>query len=504
MPQIDITLHSSTGLVADFDVVHTLEIEDDPLGEGGFGAVYRCVTVNGQPVIPAQVVKLLRDNGQGSAVYGLNTIERLQERLRIEHQQLQENGKELLLEYPALVGVPQFSFQGIWKGQAVSGYAANDLRELGFEEFKDILEDEPVGAIERYQRIPIDQKLLLAYQLASAFRLLRRNLYIHADFKAGALFVNLTTTQCAIIDFDSGAVLDKETDRPTTFGEMQDWLAPEIIQQLANPANQGRSIQVDFASDMWSVGVGIYYLLLTVHPLYFLTEISGRTMSAYLKDYTWPAVESNFDYFNTNHEQTYPLVQAFYEAKIPPLIKDKFAALISRGFYNRMQRPSYEQWQSVFLAVQQPPDIKYFAVTPPVVVKGQYVTLTWTVQSATLVLLNGEPQSASGSLKLPVEQARHYHLEATNAFGMSEATTPWVHVVEVPEIKLAIPSPSLSISMKPSAVLTRMPTIQLSTPFDYDRLIDLNGEALPQLPTASSVHRSLRSRLQMWLKSMTK
>jgi serine/threonine protein kinase len=502
MLQIDITLHQSTGLVPEFEVLQFLQIDEKPLGEGGFGAVYRCRLVNGQAIRPAQVIKLFRDNGQGSAQKGLSTIERLQERLRMEHAQLQKEGKDLLTEYPALAGAPQVSFQGIMQGQPVSGYAANNLHELGFLEFKDILEDEPAGTLERYQRISADQKLLLAYQLASAFGLLRRNLYVHADFKAGALFVNPITLQCAIIDYDSGAVLHRESDRPTTFGEMQDWLAPEIIRQLADSGNQGRTIQVDFASDAWSVGVGIFYLLHTVHPLYFLKEISERSLRTYLQQYTWPAAETSFSYFDQAHANTYPLIRAYYET-LPELIRDKFGALINRGYTEKQRRPSYEQWQAVLRAAQQPPEVEYFAVSPPVIVKGQAVTLTWAVQSATKVLVNQQEQASTGSFKLTVERAQEFQLEASNAFGVSQASTTPVHVVAVPEIKLAVPSPNFTINVTPSAVLTRLPTIELGVPFDYDNLIDLHGESLPQLPNGAPVHRTLRLRLRSWIHSLT-
>jgi serine/threonine protein kinase len=503
MLQINVTLYHSTGLIPAFEEIQSLEIGDNPIGEGGFGMVYRCQSVNRKPVHPAQVIKLFRDNGQGSALKGLGTIERLQERLRDEQAQLQKEEKSLLTEYPALAGVPQFSFQGVMDGQLVSGYAANDLRELGFLDFKDILEDEPGGILEQYQRISADHKLVLAYQLAAAFRLLRRNLYVHADFKAGALFVNLATVQCAVIDFDSGAVLRNETDRPTTFGEMQDWLAPEIIRQLANPANQGRTIQVDFASDTWSVGVGIFYLLHTVHPLYFLKEVSERSLQTYLQQYTWPAVEIGFTYFDTDHASSYPQVRAYYES-LPPLIKDKFSSLLNKGFKEKHLRPSYEQWQAVLRAAQQPPEVEYFEVTPPAIVKGQSVTLTWAVQAATQVLINQELQAATGSLKLVVDKAQEFQLAASNIFGTSEAVTRRVHVVEVPEVRLSVPSPAFSINIQHRSVLTRLPTIQLAVPFDYDRLIDLHDEALPQLPTTSQLPRTLRQRLREWLINRTK
>ena len=496
MGQISISNGQTTGLNGQLAAVQTLDIDDKPLGEGGFGAVYRCRAVDGLPLAIPQVVKLFRDNGYGSAAKGINTIQRLQARLSDENAKQQTNGSDLITAYPALLGAPQFSFEGLYQGRSVSGYCANNLKELGFEEFKDILDDQPAGLLLSYQRLPADRKLLLAYQLASAFRLLREKLYIHADFKAGALFVNLTTTQCAIIDYDSGAVLDNEHDRPSTFGEMQDWLAPEIMRQLADPANQGRRIQVDFYSDMWSVAVGIYYLLTTVHPLFFLTEISSRSVQAYSANSQWPDASSATPYFNVAQAGVYAQVKSYYDTQIPPPIKDKLEAAINKGFSRPTMRPSYAQWQTVLGAIQVPPKVDYFAVTPQFTVKGQPVTLTWAVQSAAEVLIGQSVYPAAGSLKLMADQTGVYQLTATNAFGTTTEMTLPVQVVEVPEIKLLIPSPAFSISVSPSPLFTRLPTLNLAVPFDFDRLIGLQEESMPALPATQVVRRTLTSRLR--------
>ena len=496
MGQLSIISSQTTGLNSELAIVQTLDIDDQPLGEGGFGAVYRCRAINGQPLAVPQVVKLFRDNGYGSAVKGMNTIQRLQNRLSDENTKQQASGSDLVTAYPALLGAPQFSFEGTYQGRSVSGYCANNLKELGFEEFKDILDDQPGGLLTRYQQLSADRKLLLAFQLASGFRLLREKLYIHADFKAGALFVNLATTQCAIIDYDSGAVLDNEHDRPSTFGEMQDWLAPEIMRQLADPSNHGRRIQVDFYSDMWSVAVGIYYQLTTVHPLFFLTEISARAMQAYSTASKWPDASPTTPYFNAAYAGIYAQVRSYYDTQIPLPIKDKLESAINKGFSRPTMRPSYAQWQTVLGAIQVPPTVDYFAVTPQFTVKGQPVTLTWAVQSAAEVIIGHSVYPAAGSLKLVAEQTGVYQLTATNAFGTTTETTLPVQVVEVPEIKLLVPSPAFSISISPSPLFTRLPTINLAIPFDFDRLVGFQEDNLPTLPTTHIVRRTLAGRLR--------
>src|SRR6266446_1928585 len=134
MKSITIDSFLSTGLNPSLDRVRSIEIDDTPLGQGGFGIAFRMRGINNGPD-PPQVVKILLDNGHGIGRHGLGTIQELQRRLQIKNSELQAHGRTLISEFPALLGVPQLSFEGRLDGRAVCGYTANDLTASGMEDF---------------------------------------------------------------------------------------------------------------------------------------------------------------------------------------------------------------------------------------------------------------------------------------------------------------------------------------------------------------------------------
>src|SRR5665213_1175097 len=117
MKQISISTFASTGLEPSFLNVQTIELEDNPIGQGGFGEVYRAISVDGRGNT-GPVIKLLFDTGNNAAARGFATIQELQKRLRQKNEELLQASRRSLIEhYPALAGVPQFSFQGTLNGR---------------------------------------------------------------------------------------------------------------------------------------------------------------------------------------------------------------------------------------------------------------------------------------------------------------------------------------------------------------------------------------------------
>src|SRR4051812_24111145 len=92
----------SSGLYAAYNNVTALEIEDKPLGGGGFGQNYVCRTLNGVPPADPLVIKVLQDNGQGSAKHGSHTLQRLIARLQDLDTQRQKQGEPPLGTLAAL------------------------------------------------------------------------------------------------------------------------------------------------------------------------------------------------------------------------------------------------------------------------------------------------------------------------------------------------------------------------------------------------------------------
>ena len=371
MKTIRIDTSRTTGLDPDI-ATSTIEVEDTPIGQGGFGVAYRSERFDGRRVRP-QVVKLLKDNGTGVAQRGLDTIRGLQDRLRTENQRL---AGQLLPKYPALQGVPLLSFEGAMHGAPVFGYSAYDLVKSGFHEFAGILDDPPNKA-RAFLALAVQARMRIAAELVEAFELLKSNIqFIHADIKADALFVDTAGFHCAIIDFDSGALARNTNDRPTTFGTRQDWLAPEITSQLDQAGNTSRIIKVDLLSDVWSVNVAIHYLLFGIHPLFFLSEISPRSVDAYLKQYKWPAADPSFPYFRKEHETLYRRYMAYVARSVPAKIMEKLAHTVNLGFRDPNRRTLYGQWANVLKTLNQPA-IRSFKPDRTLVEDDRPVHLSW-------------------------------------------------------------------------------------------------------------------------------
>lgn len=130
----------SSGIYSEFASISSIEMEDKPFASGGFGKVYHCKNVNGKKTSIPQVVKIFIDVN-GSAIKGFRTIQNLQRQIEKKSNELKQNSKKFSDQFVGMLGCPQFSFEGEFNGEKVFGYSANNLKSLGFEEFKDILQD---------------------------------------------------------------------------------------------------------------------------------------------------------------------------------------------------------------------------------------------------------------------------------------------------------------------------------------------------------------------------
>ncbi len=406
----------STGLSAAFAKIQSIDVEDIPFGIGGFGEVYHCLQINGKQVAEKQVVKIFIDNGNGSAQKGFKTIQKLQLKLKAKQSLVRQNlNRDLINVYPALKGVPQFSFTGLFKGALVLGYSAHNLLSLGFIEFKDILEDKQLNR--DYQQLPLIDKMLIAYNLVSAFNILKDLLYIHADFKAEAVFINLKTRECAIIDFDSGAVIVNQADKPSTWGTRQDWLAPEINKQLAQFSNNQGSVKVDLWSDAWSVIIGVHYLLFLCHPFFYLSELSERSMSAYFNKFEWPNVDPKFSYFSNNHQHVYLKYKNFVLKVLPENIRDKLAHSINKGYALPSTRASYGALKTVLKTTQSPPLIELFETSGNYFDGVNPITIRWKTKRANNVSINNKTVKFNGIITVKPIMETIFSLTADNNFG---------------------------------------------------------------------------------------
>lgn len=433
MKTIQIISSLSTNLLPEFQYVQTIEIDNKPFAEGAFGEVYVCLKVNGQPPSVPQVIKLFKEDSQNKQDHNYNTIKKLQQKIDVKNQQLKQNsGKIITDSYPALKGLPQFSFEGNINGKLYRGFASTNLKKIGFEEFIDILDK----SYKEYQKISIDKKMLIAFHLASGFKLLQEIFFIHADLKPEAIFINTKSNECAIIDFDSGTITENKNDTPNTWGAPNDWVAPEIWEQLKQIGSGGlQQVKVNLLSDLWSVAVGIHYILTTTHPLFYLNELSPRVTKEYFKKYKWPEIAENEPFFNKKNRTQYIPVKNWLQNTLPNSIYKQLYNTVNFGYSNPIQRTTYNEWEKVLSFVQEAPIIAKFNSDRKQVLSGNEVILEWNVQNSTSLKIDGGIGIVKSNGKTKIKPSKNitYKLTAENAFGKKEQTLE-IEVLPQPKI----------------------------------------------------------------------
>jgi len=341
MKYIELDFKRSTQFHPFYDSVSRITIEDEPFAGGGFGRLYRCKGFDsGQPPI-TQVAKIFRESDEGRDEHSWDTISKMQARIMDKMSECKSQGKDFLTEYPALIALPQLVFSGTLEGKTVRGYIANDLESLNYQSFKKILEEENIADFEQRDRL---DKYRMCFHLAKAFRLFESINFIHADLSDDNIFISNDQPNCAIIDFDSGVVVENLKDNPSTWGKEQDWLAPEILFQKKYDNDL---IDINIYSDMWAVCVAIHYLLLYNSPYLFLNELSENALKKYTDKNNWPLMDFN----DPGYRKEY---QALHEWQIdtledlPKEIREQFKNTFTKGVFKKTVRTTYYSWELIF------------------------------------------------------------------------------------------------------------------------------------------------------------
>jgi len=417
----NISSFSST-ISSEFLNINFIEIEDKPFGEGGFGIVYHCKSINGKQTKIPQVIKIFIDHN-GSAARGLDTIKKLQEKIKGKVLELQQKGKLFLDIYPAMQGCPQFSFEGTLGNEKVIGYAANNLKFLGYDELGELMSESNLR--KKFFSIPLINRFKIAYEIVQTFELLEQFRYIHADFKEDAVFIDIKNYSSAIIDYESGSVIQNINDKPTTWGTPQDWLAPEITKQYADGLKKRKKasdpipVKVDLKSDRWSVAVCIHYLIFMLPPYYFFTENSERCLKELAKsNIAFPNFDKNYKYFDKSKTSILNnFYKKYYNTKLPKDLQTKISDFFSKGAHDFSKRITYAQWKYSLNVKQVVPKIIAFKANKKVVTDKNGVTLFWKVEEATSITLNNIDVTNLKKYTLQIKRETEIELIAKNAFS---------------------------------------------------------------------------------------
>ena len=349
MKQINITYAKGTGFDPFFDRIRSVTVDDAPFAGGGFGDIYHARSFNGgqQPRL-RQVIKVFKPSTIGKDEHSWKTIRRLQEKLIDEIALNAVNGQDFLNQYPALIAMPQFVFEGTLDGRKVRGYATNNLNELGYVSFDKVIDEDDSEYIDEFSEKDMEWRYTMAYHLVRGFNLLYKLHFLHADISSDNIFISMTQPTCAILDFDSGAIVETMDDNPSTFGKFQPWLAPEIGFQLKSGKSAGGNtlVAINSFTDAWSVANAILSILTTMQA-YYINDLSENSLRHYVSHYTWPRINTSDPIFNKENEEGYEFFVEYFEAMLPDELKREFVATFSKGVFTPSLRTSYNRWERI-------------------------------------------------------------------------------------------------------------------------------------------------------------
>lgn len=349
MKQINITSAKGTGFDPFFDRIRSITVDDAPFAGGGFGDIYHARGFNGgqQPRL-RQVIKVFKPSTIGKDEHSWTTISRLQEKLIDEIALNADSGQDFLEQYPALIAMPQFVFEGTLDGRKVRGYATNNLNELGFVSFDKVIDEDNSEYMDEFAEKDMEWRYTMAYHMVRGFNLLYKLHFLHADISSDNIFISMTQPTCAILDFDSGAIVETTDDNPSTFGKFQPWLAPEIGFQLKSgkSADGNTLVAINSFTDAWSVANAILSVLTTMQA-YYIKDLSENSLRHYVSHYTWPHINTKDPIFNKENEEGYEFFVEYFEAMLPDEVKREFVATFSKGVFTPSLRTSYNRWERI-------------------------------------------------------------------------------------------------------------------------------------------------------------
>jgi len=131
------------------------------------------------------------------------------------------------------------------------------------------------------QRLPMNCKYELAYQIVQGIDAIHQEGRVHADIAGPNVVIDKDQLRAYIIDIDGGGVVNSIP--PLVAGHPM-WMAPELA-KTQNPDD------ATLETDRWSLAVLLHYLLIGCHPFHFCSDV--KDYSVY--EQNWPPNPNDFD-----------------------------------------------------------------------------------------------------------------------------------------------------------------------------------------------------------------
>lgn len=371
-----------------FSDINEVVFNDEAIGTGAIGSVYRIESIGGEK----------RDSLLVKIIDSADFVEQTYDTLSILHDKLRtiqnSNNSPIYVEYPELLGLPFIVFKGnlLGQDQIVTGLI---MKNLVYDGFEDLGAEE--WDVEKYLQVDVKSKLYMSYQMAKCIDFLHSIKFIHSDLKGQSLFLNLKIPQVAFIDFDGGFNYDKQS-HGLTLGALQDWMSARFKKLIRlGKSSKDLSFSERLDEENWNTAIGLFQVLFGIQPFFFLKDNEEATIKKYLKNTQWPKNEGPQEIFIESnkifHESVINNLEVYRSNGFETLI-DKFALVFNSVYESPSKRPSPAQWKNLLFDLNKEfvgePIIKKFkANKKSISIKGDSVVFSWQGSFYRKVYLNG-------------------------------------------------------------------------------------------------------------------
>jgi serine/threonine protein kinase len=415
----------------------TLSVTDNPIGEGGEGAVYEILS-------PANyrnsVAKILYPEKRTNE-------RRYKVRYMVDNPpaNIQDGNGHNFLIWPQQILFDNNDFVGFIMPKA----EGIDLEELCRVKLKPELGSE----WQKFYRDNSDSmflRLILCSNIAKAVNALHATgHYVIGDLKPENIRVK-SNGLVSILDLDSCQISDGGQIRFQSKMNTPKYNPPETIIE-----------HKELSWDLFIIGVIFYEILCGIHPFI------GTTKAPY-ENLNTPEQKIQAGLFPFGSKSNYFEVIAIphYNFKnLPDRVQKLFLRCFDQGITNPAIRPNTTDWLNNLTAK---PKIVYFKTDRENIISGVEVTLSWKVEGADEIVINegiGKVKE-SDSITVKPNSERNYKISASNKFGIDEQQ---IHISTFPTPvieTLKIPMPEFTSRVNLNPIQISSPKIDVSINFD--------------------------------------
>lgn len=415
----------------------TLSVADNPLGEGGEGAVYEILS-------PANyrnsVAKILYPDKRTNE-------RRYKVRYMVDNPpaNIQDGNGHNFLIWPQQLLLENNDFVGFIMPKA----EGIDLEELCRVKLKPELGSE----WQKFYRDNSDSmilRLILCSNIAKAVNALHATgHYVIGDLKPENIRVK-SNGLVSILDLDSCQISDGGQIRFQSKMNTPKYNPPETIIE-----------HKELSWDLFIIGIIFYEILCGIHPFIGTTRAPYENLNT-----PEQKIQAGLFPFGTKSNYFEVIAIPHYNFKnLPDRVQKLFLRCFDQGISNPAIRPNTTDWLNNLTAK---PKIVYFKTDRENIISGVEVTLSWKVEGADEIVINEGIGivKESDSITVKPNSERNYKIIATNKFGIDEQQ---IHISTFPTPvieTLKIPMPEFTSRVNLNPIQISSPKIDVSINFD--------------------------------------